>query len=142
MSIPLYIPALSSIFLCFVVPRYLSFLILSNFVMPHINILVSATSNFFSCAFLTAHVSALFIIAVLTTVPCTLVTSIVHLGGYLHSFRVVSTLSQPSTLSSWSHWPRGPVDLKSYWPPKNPLAPIFSNDVNPSKTVVDIKTSK
>ena len=50
------------------------------------------------------------------------------------------TRMQPSTLSSWSHWPRGPVDLKSYWPPKKSTGPqFFSNDVNPSKTVVDIK---
>ena len=43
-----------------VVPLILSFLILSNSVTPHIhlNILISATSNFFSCAFFTAHVSA------------------------------------------------------------------------------------
>ena len=50
---------------------------------------------------------------------------------------------QPSTLSSWSHWPRGPVDLKSHWPPpKIHWPPIFSNDVSPSKTAVDIKTLK
>ena len=36
----------------FVVPLFLSFLILSNLVTPliHLNILISATSNFFSCA--------------------------------------------------------------------------------------------
>ena len=53
-------------------------------------------------------------------------------------------LSSICSLSSWSHWPRGPVDLKSHSPPpKNPLAPnFFSNDVSPSKTVVDIKTFK
>ena len=41
------------------VPLILSFLILSSFVNPliHINILISATSNFFSCAFFTAQVS-------------------------------------------------------------------------------------
>ena len=33
---------------------------------------------------------------------------------------------QPSTLSSWSHWPRGPVDLKSYWPPGKSTGPHFS----------------
>ena len=32
---------------------------------------------------------------------------------------------QPSTLSSWSHWPRGPVDLKSYWPPGKSTGPHF-----------------
>ena len=42
----------------FVVPLILSFLILSGLVTPliHLNILISATSNFFSCAFFTAHV--------------------------------------------------------------------------------------
>ena len=30
---------------------------------------------------------------------------------------------KPSILSSWSHWPRGPVDLKSYWPPKKSTGP-------------------
>ena len=42
----------------FVVPLILSFLILSILVTPliHLNILISATSNFFSCAFFTAHV--------------------------------------------------------------------------------------
>ena len=54
----------------FVVPLILSFLILSILVTPliHFNILISATSNFFSCAFFTAHVSAPYIIAGLTTV--------------------------------------------------------------------------
>ena len=48
----------------FVVPLILSFLILSILVTPliHLNILISATSNFFSCAFFTAHVSAPYII--------------------------------------------------------------------------------
>ena len=35
-------------------------------------------------------------------------------------------IMQPSTLSSWSHWPRGPVDLKSYWPPGKSTGPHFS----------------
>ena len=54
----------------FVVPLILSFLILSSLVTPliHLNILISATSNFFSCAFFTAHVSAPYIIAGLTIV--------------------------------------------------------------------------
>ena len=54
----------------FVVLLILSFLILSNFVTPliHLNILISTTSNFFSCAFFTAQVSAPYIIAGLTTV--------------------------------------------------------------------------
>ena len=53
-----------------VVPLIISFRILSNLVTPHIhlNILISATSNFFSCAFFTAHVSAPCIIAGFTTV--------------------------------------------------------------------------
>ena len=47
----------------FVVPLILSFLILSILVTPliHLNILTSATSNFFSCPFFTAHVSAPYI---------------------------------------------------------------------------------
>ena len=54
----------------FVVPLILSFLILSSLVTPliHLNILISATSNFFSCAFFTAQVSAPYTIAGLTTV--------------------------------------------------------------------------
>ena len=54
----------------FVVPLILSLLMLSSFVTPliHLNILISATSNFFSCAFFTAHVSPPYIIAGLTTV--------------------------------------------------------------------------
>ena len=54
----------------FAFPLILSFLILSSLVttLIHLNILISATSNFFSCAFLTANVSALYIIAGLTTV--------------------------------------------------------------------------
>ncbi len=53
--------------------------------------------------------------------------------------KAVSVSYQLSTLCSWSHWPRGPVDLKSYWPPKTYTGPqFFSNDVSPSKTVVDI----
>ena len=54
----------------FVVPLILSILILSSLVTPiiHLNILISATSNFFSCAFFTAQVSAPYIIAGLTTV--------------------------------------------------------------------------
>ena len=53
----------------FVVHLVFSFLILSSLVTPltHRNILISVTSNFFSCAFLTAHVSALYITAGLTT---------------------------------------------------------------------------
>ena len=52
----------------FVVPLILSFLIMSRLVTPliHLNILISATSNFFSCGFSTAHVSAPYIIAGLT----------------------------------------------------------------------------
>ena len=41
---------------------------------------------------------------------------------------------QPPTLSSWSHWPRGPVDLKSYCPPPKSTGPQYcSNDVSLSK---------
>ena len=71
---PYYFNLLSCTFLnispTFVVPLILSFLILSSLVTPliHHNILISATSNFFSCAFFTAEVSAPYIIAGLTTV--------------------------------------------------------------------------
>ena len=55
----------------FVVPLIISFLILSSLVSPlihHLNLLIAATSNFLSCAFFTADVSAPSIIAGLTTV--------------------------------------------------------------------------
>ena len=54
----------------FIVPLILSFPILSSLVTPliHLYTLISTTSNFFSCAFFTAHVSAPYIIAGLTTV--------------------------------------------------------------------------
>ena len=54
----------------FVVPLILSFLILSSFVTPHSHrsILISATSDLFSCAFFNAHVYAPYISAGLTTV--------------------------------------------------------------------------
>ena len=50
----------------FVVPLILSFLILSSLVTPliHLDILISATSNFFSCDFFTVHVSAPYMIAI------------------------------------------------------------------------------
>ena len=34
---------------------------------------------------------------------------------------------QALTLGLWMQWPGGPVDLKTYWPPKNLLAPQKSN---------------
>ena len=54
----------------FVAPLILYFLILSSLVTPliHLNILISATSNFFSCAFFSAYLSAPYITAGLTTV--------------------------------------------------------------------------
>ena len=59
----------------FVVPLILSILILSIFVIPHIylNILISATSNLFSCAFFATQGSAPYSIAGQTTVLYTLV---------------------------------------------------------------------
>ena len=56
----------------FAVPQ-ISFLILSSLAIPltHVCILISATSNFFYCAFFTAHVSAPYIIAGLTSVVYT-----------------------------------------------------------------------
>ena len=77
----------------FVVPLILSFLILSSLVTPliHLNILISATSNFFSCAFFTAQVSAPYIIAGLTTV---LYTFPLTLKLILRSHRIPDTLFQ------------------------------------------------
>ena len=74
-----------------VVPLILSFLILSSLVTPliHLNILISATSNFFSCAFFTAQVSAPYIIAGLTTV---LYTFPFTLKLILRSHRILDTL--------------------------------------------------
>ena len=81
----------------FVVPLILSFLILSILVTPliHLNILISATSNFFSCAFFTAHVSAPYIIAGLTTV---LYTYPLTLKLSLRSHRIPDTIFQFSFL--------------------------------------------
>ena len=74
MLIPYHINLLSCIFLnnspTFAVPQIISFLILYGLVAPliHLNILISATSNFLSCALFNAHVSAPYIIAGLTAV--------------------------------------------------------------------------
>ena len=80
-----------------VVPLILSFIILSSLVTPlfHLNILISATSNFFSCAFFTAQVSAPYIIAGLTSV---LYTFHLTLKLILRSHRIPDTLFQYSTL--------------------------------------------
>ena len=77
----------------FVVPLILSLLILSILVTPliHLNILISTTSNFFSCAFFTAHVSAPYIIAGLTTV---LYTFPLTLKLILRSHRIPDILFQ------------------------------------------------
>ena len=47
----------------FFVPLIISFLIMSSLVIPHLrlNIIIHTTSNFFSCAFITSHVSASYI---------------------------------------------------------------------------------
>ena len=52
-------------FSTFAVRLILSFLILSSLVTPliHHNMFISATSNFFSCAFFPSHISAPYIIA-------------------------------------------------------------------------------
>ena len=77
----------------FVVPLIISFLILSSLVTPliHLNILISATSNLFYCAFFTALVSAPYIIAGLTTV---LYTFPLTLTRILRSNRIPDTLFQ------------------------------------------------
>ena len=44
---------------------------------------------------------------------------------------------QALTLGLWVQWPGGPVDLKTYWPPKNLLArgaSRFENLLAPQKT--------
>ena len=94
---PYHVILLSCTFLdispTFGVPLILSFLILSSLVTPliHLNILISPTSNFFYCAFLTAQVSALYIIAGLTTV---LYTFPLNLKLILRSHRIPDTLFQ------------------------------------------------
>ena len=94
---PHHFNLLSSTFLVisptFVVHLIISFLILSSLVTPliHLNILISATSNFFSCAFFTAHVSAPYIIAGLTTVMYTFPLT---LKLILRSHRIPDTLFQ------------------------------------------------
>ena len=88
-----YFPALSWIFLPPSLPLILSFLILPSLLTPliHLNILISATSNFFSCDFLTAQVSAQYIIAGLTTV---LYTFPLTLKLIRRSHRIPDTLFQ------------------------------------------------
>ena len=87
----------------FVVPLIISFIILSSLVTPliHLNILISATSNFFSCAFFTTHVSAPYIITGLTTV---LYTFPLTLKLILLSHRIPDTLFQ--FFSSWLYYIR------------------------------------
>ena len=77
----------------FVAPLILSFLILSSLVTPliHLNILISATSNLFSCAFFTSHVPAPYAIAGLSTV---LYTFPLILKLILQSHRIPDTLFQ------------------------------------------------
>ena len=41
-----------------------------------------------------------------------------------HSYEHTSLLStQALTLGLWVQWPGGPVDLKTYWPPKKITGP-------------------
>ena len=77
----------------FVVSLILSFLIPSSLVTPliHLNILISATSNFFSCAFFTTYISAPYMIGGLTTV---LYTFPLTLKLILGSHRIPDTLFQ------------------------------------------------
>ena len=94
---PYHFNLLSCIFLdvspTFVVTLILSFLILSILVTPliQLNIIISATSNFFSCAFFTAHDSAPYIIDGLTTV---LYTFPLILKLILRSHRIPDILFQ------------------------------------------------
>ena len=77
----------------FVVPLILSYLILSSLLTPliHLYILISATSNLFSCAFFTAQVSAPYTIADLTIV---LYTYPLTLKLILRSHRITDMLFQ------------------------------------------------
>ena len=86
-------PSFLEIFHTFVVPLILSFLILSSLVtlLIHLNILISATFNLFSCAFFTAHISAPYIIAGLRTV---LYTFPLALNLIIRSHRIPDTLFQ------------------------------------------------
>ena len=71
----------------FVVPLILSFLILSSLLTPliHRNILISATSNFFSCAFFTVHFSAPYIFLMcLHCGMCTLFPGQIWFSRYVH----------------------------------------------------------
>ena len=92
MPIPLQ-PTFLDISPTFFVPLMLSFLILSSLVTQpsHLNILISSTYNFFSCAFFTARVSAPYIIAGLTAV---LYTYPLTLKLILRSHRIPDTLFQ------------------------------------------------
>ena len=57
---------------------------------------------------------------------CSLNTVVPLVDTDLRYYVIRDVLYQPSTLSSWSHWPRGPVDFKSYWPPGKSTGPHFS----------------
>ena len=99
MLIPYHINLLSCIFLnnypTFAVLQIVSFLILYGLVTPliHLNILISATSNFLSCALFNAHVSVPYIIAGLTAVLHTfpLTLKLIHRSHFFF-FRVLHTI--------------------------------------------------
>ena len=85
-------------FLCdfphFRCPLILSFLISYSFVTPHIHrsILISATSNFFSCAFFNAHVSAptsVLVLPLFCNLPLDLHVHSTVAQHYGHSFAVL-----------------------------------------------------
>ena len=90
------VPAALEISPTFVDPLILSFLIMSSLVttLIHLNILISATSNFYSCAFFTAHVSGPYIIAVVVLQPSCMYTFPLTLKLILRAHRIPDTLFQ------------------------------------------------
>ena len=97
----------------FVVPLLLSFLILSSLVtsLIHLNILISATSNFFSCAFFTAHVSAPYIIAGLTTVLYTFPLTLNYFQQphfWCHTIQCHQHITCTTGIDPLSRWPTHP----------------------------------
>ena len=92
----------------FVVSLILSILILSSLVTPLINIFISTTSNFFSCVFFTAHVSAPYIIAGHTTV---LYTFPLTLKLMLRSHRIPDTQCSHHYCIRFISAPKSPVSV-------------------------------
>ena len=111
----------------FVVPLILSFLIMSSLLTPliYLNIIISATSNFFSCAFFTVHVSAPYTIAGLTVV---LYTFLLTRKRILRSHRIPDTLLpcfHPDCILCYISAPKSPLSAN--------VAPRYLNVLTNSK---------